>query len=56
MLTVEQIRALTAGFICMLIYGSTYTYGTIIPYATSYLYYQGIIATYLIGDREITQN
>jgi hypothetical protein len=25
----------------MLIYGSAYTYGTLIPYVTSYLYYSG---------------
>jgi hypothetical protein len=32
----------------MLIYGSAYTYGTLIPYVTSFLYYS--------GDSEITTN
>jgi hypothetical protein len=41
MLSRSQIKALAAGFICMLIYGSAYTYGTLIPYVTSYLYYSG---------------
>jgi hypothetical protein len=41
MLSRSQIQALAAGFICMLIYGSAYTYGTLIPYVTSYLYYSG---------------
>lgn len=48
MLSRSQIQALAAGFICMLIYGSAYTYGTLIPYVTSYLYYS--------GDKEITTN
>lgn len=38
----EQLVSLFAGFVCMLIYGSAYTYGTLIPYVTSYLYYAGI--------------
>jgi hypothetical protein len=37
----EQLTSLLAGFVCMLIYGSAYTYGTLIPYVTSYLYYSG---------------
>ena len=40
-LTGEQIRALAAGFVCMLIYGSSYTYGSIVPYIYSYIYYHG---------------
>jgi hypothetical protein len=36
-----QIRALSAGFITMLIYGSAYTYGTVMPYILSYIYYYG---------------
>jgi hypothetical protein len=36
----SQIQSLVAGFICMLIYGSAYTYGTLIPYVTSYIFYE----------------
>lgn len=39
-LTRPQLQSLAAGFICMLIYGSAYTYGTLIPYVTSYIYYE----------------
>lgn len=51
----EQLISLLAGFICMLIYGSAYTYGTLIPYVTSYLYYSGNSLSHL-GDSEITTN
>ncbi len=37
----EQIRALLGGFVSMLIYGSSYTYGTLIPYVTAYIYHSG---------------
>jgi len=37
----EQMRSLFAGFICMLIYGGAYTYGTLVPYFISYIYYHG---------------
>lgn len=40
-LTGEKIRALAGGFVCMLIFGSSYTYGTIVPYLYSYIYYHG---------------
>lgn len=40
-LTREQLLSLLAGFISMLIYGSAYTYGTLVPYLTSYIYYSG---------------
>jgi hypothetical protein len=40
-LNTQQLRALAAGFISMLIYGSSYTYGTIMPYILSYIYYYG---------------
>ena len=40
-LTAEQLRALAGGFVCMLIYGSSYTYGTVVPYMFSYIYYYG---------------
>lgn len=37
----EQFLALTGGFLSMMVYGSSYSYGTLIPYATSYIYYHG---------------
>lgn len=40
-LSPEQFRALASGFVSMLIYGSAYTYGTLVPYMISYLYWQG---------------
>jgi hypothetical protein len=40
-LSVSQGRSLAAGFTCMLIYGSAYTYGTLIPFVTSFLYHAG---------------
>lgn len=40
-LTSSQARSLLAGFTSMLIYGSVYTYGTLIPYLTSYIYRSG---------------
>ena len=41
MLKLPQLLSLVAGFTTMLIYGSSYTYGTLIPYVASYLYYAG---------------
>lgn len=54
-LSKQQIQSLLAGFICMLIYGSSYTYGTLIPFVTSYIYYS---STYhvIIDDQTITTN
>lgn len=37
----EQFLALAGGFLSMIVYGSSYSYGTLIPYATSYIYYHG---------------
>jgi hypothetical protein len=45
-LSKEQIRALVAGFVSMLIYGSAYTYGTLVPYISSHIYYFGIESSY----------
>ena len=39
----------------MLIYGSAYTYGTMVPYLTSFIYYHGTTIFYA-GDLEITPN
>ncbi len=55
MLEKQQIVSLVAGFTTMLIYGSSYTYGTLIPYVASYLYYAGKIQI-KIGDKQITIN
>jgi hypothetical protein len=39
----------------MLIYGSSYTYGTMIPYLTSYIFHSGTPIIY-IGDTSINYN
>jgi len=39
MFTCDQIKALIAGFLTMMIYGSAYTYGTLVPYIISYIYH-----------------
>ncbi len=51
----QQIQSLLAGFICMLIYGSSYTYGTLIPFVTSYIYYSSTI-NHIQDDQSITTN
>ena len=37
----EKILALTSATVIMITLGSLYTFGAIIPYLSSYLYYQG---------------
>jgi Sec-independent protein secretion pathway component TatC len=40
-LNAEQIRALAAGAMVMLVQGSLYVFGAISPYLISFLYYEG---------------
>jgi len=40
-LTSAQITSLVGGALTMMVQGSLYVFGTIIPYLASYLYYHG---------------